>query len=77
MAWYAFTPEGLPKDPCDPNQYTLIGNAPILCPGSNVFICCIQAMDNMGQPIITIALITEIARALENKTTTVNVFLKP
>lgn len=77
MPWYEFTPNGLPKDPCDPNQYTLLGNGPSACPGSNVVLCSIQAMDNMGQPILTFALICEIVRALENKTTSVNVFLKP
>ncbi|UZJ63249.1 hypothetical protein OKW96_12045 [Sphingobacterium sp. KU25419] len=77
MPWYQFTPPGLPKDPSDPNQYTLVGNTPAACPGINLRLCSIQANDNMGHPIITVALISEIALALENKTTTVNVFLKP
>ncbi|WP_400261338.1 hypothetical protein ACFX5U_15600 [Sphingobacterium sp. SG20118] len=77
MPWYQFTPLGLPRDPTDPNQYTLVGSVPSSCPGSNDILCSIQANDNMGHPIITVALISEMVRALENKTTTVNVFLKP
>ncbi|AIM38127.1 hypothetical protein KO02_16670 [Sphingobacterium sp. ML3W] len=77
MPWYQFTPPGIHKDPTDPNQYTYYGNVPSPCAGSNLILCSIQAFDNMGKPIITVALISEIAIALENKTTTVNVFLKP
>lgn len=77
MPWYQFTPPGLVKDPTDPNQYTLFGNVPAPCAGPNLILCSIQAADNMGKPIITCALISEIARTLENNTTSVNVFLKP
>lgn len=77
MPWYQFTPPGLPRDPTDPNQYTLFGSTPASCAGSNLIICSIQADDNMGKPIITVALISEMVRALENKATTINVYLKP
>ena len=77
MAWYRFKPNGILRDPTDPNQYTLNGNVPPPCPGSNSTLCSIQAEDNMGHPIITVTLLSEIVWALENKITTVNVFLKP
>ncbi|MGJ1322849.1 hypothetical protein ACR780_09180 [Sphingobacterium faecium] len=77
MSWYAFTPAGLPKNPCDPNSYTLIGNTPPSCPNPNNFLCAIQANDNLGAPIITFPLQCEIAIALQNRTDTVNVLLKP
>ncbi|QQD16042.1 hypothetical protein [Sphingobacterium sp. UDSM-2020] len=77
MAWYVFTPSGLSRDPCDPNQYTLVGMNTPACSGVNNYLCAIQATDNMGQPIMTVMLICEIVRALENKTNSVNVFLKP
>lgn len=77
MPWYQFTPPGFFKNPTDPNQYTLFGTIPSPCAGPNVILCSIQASDNMGKPIITAALISEIAIALENKITTVNVYLKP
>jgi len=77
MPWYKFTPNGLPKDPTDPNQYTLNGNVPSPCPGSNNTLCSIQADDNMGHPTITVALLCEIIWALENKINSVNVSLRP
>ncbi len=77
MAWYAFTPAGNPRNPCDPNSYTLIGIIPPSCPNPNNRLCAIQAFDNMGQPIFTLALQCEIAIALQNRTDTVNVLMKP
>ncbi|MGA6118309.1 hypothetical protein [Sphingobacterium anhuiense] len=76
MPWYTFTPLGMPRNPSDPNQYTLIG-APPSCPNPNNYICSIQAMDNSGQPIITLPLLCEIAIALENRMESTNVLLKP
>lgn len=77
MPWYAFTPAGNPRNPCDPNNYTLIGIIPPSCPNPNNWLCAVQAFDNMGQPIFTLALQCEIAIALQNRTDTVNVLMKP
>ncbi|MDH5825829.1 hypothetical protein [Sphingobacterium faecium] len=77
MPWYSFTPgAATPQDPSDPNQYTLFGMTPPPCPGG-CKICAIQAMDNMGKPIITLALLREIIRALHNCTASTNVLLCP
>ncbi|AIM38126.1 hypothetical protein KO02_16665 [Sphingobacterium sp. ML3W] len=73
MAWYKYN--GGPV--CDPNSYTLVGNAPPSCPNPNIRLCAIQAFDNMGSPIITPALCGEIGTALQNKTESVNVLLCP
>ncbi len=77
MPWYSFTPLGsAPFSPADPNNYTLLGSAP-LCPGVNSFTCAIQANDNMGKPDIDFTLLAEIALALENRIDRTNVKLKP
>lgn len=77
MPWFSFTPAFPPGNPCDPNQYTFVGNVPPSCPGVNNFLCAIQAINNFGQPIITAALVCEINAALENRTESVNVILRP
>lgn len=77
MPWYAFTPLAPLSYPDDPNQYTLIGATPPACPGANNFLCAIQAADNLGQPIITAALLEEMGTALENYADSTNVLLKP
>lgn len=77
MPWYQFTPAGSPRNPADPNSYTLVGSTPPSCPNPNNFTCAIQANDNSGQPIITAALQVELLIALENRTESTNVLLKP
>jgi len=76
MPWYEFTPTLSPSQPANPNEYTLIPN-PLPCPGSNEVLCVIQANDNMGKPILNLALVSEIALALQNRIDTTNVKLKP
>lgn len=77
MAWYAYTPITFPGNICDSNNYTLIGIFPPVCPSPKIFLCAIQAYDNMGHPILTPVLIGEIATALQNRMESVNVLLKP
>lgn len=77
MPWYLYTPVTIPGNICDPNNYTLVGIFPPLCPFPNIHLCAIQALDSMGKPIITLALACEIATALQNSLETVNVLLKP
>jgi len=76
MPWYVFNPGSFPASPCDPNNYILVGTAPN-CPGVNNVLCAIQADDNMEHPILTAALCSEIATALQNKIDTTNVKLRP
>lgn len=77
MPWYVFNPiDPFPHNPCDPNNYVLIGSTPPSCPGANNYLCAIQAADNLGKPIITPALCNEIALALLNHIDTVNVLLR-
>ncbi|MFD2904876.1 hypothetical protein [Sphingobacterium anhuiense] len=73
MPWYAFTPVPPSCDPCDPNNYTLVGSTPPPCPAPNIFLCAIQAMDNMGKPLIVPC--AEIAYAISNSIDTANVQL--
>ncbi|MNL55490.1 hypothetical protein D3C87_1789090 [compost metagenome] len=77
MPWYLYTPVTIPPDVCNPNNYTLVGSIPPNCPNPNNFLCAIQANDNLGKPIITFALICEIANAVNNRTETTNVLLRP
>lgn len=77
MPWYSYTPITIPADVCNPNNYTLVGIIPPNCPNPNNFLCAIQAVDNMTKPILTTALICEIANAVNNRTETVNVLLRP
>lgn len=78
MPWYSFTPIGAtPFSPSDPNNYTLVGITPPTCPNPNNFICAIQANDNLGEPIFTVALLQEMLTALNNRTETTNVLLRP
>ncbi|MGA6118310.1 hypothetical protein [Sphingobacterium anhuiense] len=76
MPWFSFTPGGLPRNPCDPNQYTLVAGPPS-CPNPNNYLCAIQAINNFGVPIITTAVVIEIVLALENRMESTNVMLKP
>lgn len=65
MPWYI---------PSPPDGWTLIGNNPPSCShGCN--ICAIQAMDNNGQPVFTVALLREMIRAQHNCLESTNVLL--
>lgn len=77
MPWYQFN--GSTVDNIgDPNQYSLVGSEPPSCPNPNDFLCAIQATDNNSKPTLTdINLIIEIANALQRRTESTNVLLKP
>lgn len=77
MPWYSYTPITFPGNICDPNNYTLAGIFPPSCPNPNLNLCAIQALDNLGHPIITFALMCEIATALQTHFESTNVLLKP
>ncbi len=78
MPWYQFTPPALfPQDVSNPNQYTLVGSTPPSCPSPKQQLCAIQANDNLTKPILTDALIIEIANALQRQTESTNVLLRP
>lgn len=77
MPWYSFTPSGLNGDVCNPNNYTLLTTLPPTCPGSNNVLCAIQAIDNMGKPVITPSLMCEIGSTLQNGVAGINVLLRP
>lgn len=78
MPWYSFNPlGGFPFDVSDPNNYTLVGIFPPNCPDPNLHLCAIQAVNIGGRPLITCALICEIANALNNNLETTNVLLRP
>lgn len=76
MPWYLYTPITIPRDPLNPNNYTLVVGLPPACPGLNNFICAIQSA-GVPQPIINQSLCEEMALALVNKIDTTNVKLKP
>ncbi|MEN5193418.1 hypothetical protein [Sphingobacterium faecium] len=73
MPWYLYNGGNI----CMPNSYILVGLIPPSCPFPNTQLCSIQAIDNLGNPLLTAALICEIANALQTHTETVNVLLKP
>lgn len=73
MPWYQYN--GI--NPSNPNAFTLIGNTPPNCAGPKTYLCAIQAQDNSGQPIITLELTLEIANAVNNRTESTNVRLRP
>ncbi|WP_400261322.1 hypothetical protein ACFX5U_15515 [Sphingobacterium sp. SG20118] len=73
MPWYIYNG----GDICDSNNYSLYGNNPPPCPNPNNFLCAIQANDNMGKPIIISLLVCEIVNAVNSRTETTNVLLKP
>ncbi len=77
MPWYSYTPITFPGNICDPNNYTLLGIFPPVCPSPKVRLCAIQALDSFGQPILTPALFCEIATAMQNRMEGVNVLLRP
>jgi hypothetical protein len=73
MPWYNYNSGSI----CNPNSYTLTTTPPTNCPSPNNFLCAIQASDNMTKPILTPALICEIAEAINSKTESTNVLLRP
>ncbi len=73
MPWYRYNSGNI----CNPNSYTLVGNFPPTCPSPKNFLCALQAFDNLGLPILTAALICEIANAINTRTESVNVLLRP
>lgn len=75
MPWYIYTL--INGDICDVNNYTLYGPTAPLCGTPKLHLCAIQANDNMGRPILTSVIVCEIASALQNKTESTNVRLKP
>lgn len=81
MPWYYFTPNSPLRNVGDSSNYTRISNVPpatglpTACLNPPNFSCAIQAMDNSGLPVITNALVLEIANALENRTNSTNVTL--
>lgn len=75
MPWYVFQTNG--TNPSDPNQYGPPQITAPTCPGDNLFLCAIQANDNMGHPHIDCTLIIEIAIAIQNRTDSINVKLRP
>lgn len=78
MPWYLFNPiDAFPHNVNDPNNYDSLGIVPPNCPSPNLRLCAIQAYDNFGSPIITMALSTEIGTAVNNRTETINVVLRP
>ena len=77
MPWYSYTPTTLLSNVCDPNNYTLVGVLPPACPSPKRRLCAVQAVDNMGRPILTPALLCEIASAMQNSLEGVNVRLRP
>ncbi|MGA6118308.1 hypothetical protein [Sphingobacterium anhuiense] len=77
MPWYNYAPITNPPTVGNPNNYTLVTSLPPNCPNPNNFLCAIQASDSSGSPVITDDLILEIANALQNRTESTNVLLKP
>ena len=75
MPWYSFQVGG--TDPLDPNQYGPPLGVPPACPSPKNFLCAIQTNDNGGHPIITAAICAEIIMALQNRTESTNVKLRP
>lgn len=78
MPWYSFNPiDAFPHDTTNPNNYNLVGINPPNCPSPKLHLCAIQANDNLGLPIITGALVAEIANAVNNNFDFPNAILRP
>ncbi|UIR57395.1 hypothetical protein LZQ00_06145 [Sphingobacterium sp. SRCM116780] len=78
MPWYPYNPTGTP--PYSVTNPAFYGNPQAnqpTCPSPDNFLCTIQANDSSGQPVITFALLEEITFALNNRTETTNVKLRP
>ncbi|WP_400261335.1 hypothetical protein ACFX5U_15585 [Sphingobacterium sp. SG20118] len=74
MPWYVYNAGG--TNVSNPNNYILIGSTAPTCTSPKLFLCAIQANDNMGWPTVTNALILEIANAVNNVTESTNVKLR-
>jgi len=73
MAWFSFTG----TNPTNPAHYTDVGSTQPGCTG-NDSICAIQTTANAsGQPQLTDALKNEMIVALNDRTPSSNVLLKP
>lgn len=78
MPWYSYSPITTPPNVGNPNNYTLVGSTPPSCPNPNNYVCAIQAPDNMGKPNLSnINLFIEISNAVNNRTESTNVLLRP
>lgn len=73
MAWFSLTG----TDPTNPSHYTNVGGTPPSCLG-NDRICAVQANPSgSGEPQLTDPLKNEMIIALNNRTPSSNVLLKP
>lgn len=73
MPWYCYKS----GPPCQPTSYKLFGTFAPSCPFPKRYVCAIQANDNSGLPIITLALCIEINLALVQSVDSTNVKLQP
>ncbi|MEN5232884.1 hypothetical protein [Sphingobacterium faecium] len=77
MPWYSYNPiDSYPHNPLNPNNYTLIGIVPPLCPDPNDFLCAIQSAGG-AKPTISSGLCQQMVIALANKIETSNILLRP
>ena len=75
MPWYIYNPGA--TDPLNPSNYGPPLLPPPTCPGPKNFLCAIQANDNFGRPIITPQFCCELMYALQNRTESTNIKLRP
>ncbi|MGJ1322844.1 hypothetical protein ACR780_09155 [Sphingobacterium faecium] len=76
MPWYSYIAGR--QDSGNPNNYTYVGSTPPSCPSNKLYLCAIQAQDNLGAPDLTnINLFIEIANAINNRVESTNVKLRP
>jgi hypothetical protein len=73
MPWYNYNSGSIGN----PNSYTLTTTPPTNCPNPNNFLCAIQAADNNQKPILTFDLVVEIGNAVNNRSESTNVLLRP
>ncbi|WP_104381363.1 hypothetical protein [Sphingobacterium sp. HMA12] len=62
--------------PAEPASYSPVGSTPPSCLGNNQ-ICTIEAANSGGKPVINQALLSEMVTALNTRTSSTNVKLKP
>lgn len=73
MSWFEYTG----SDPADSAHYTLVTNEPTNCGSDEEQICAIQALnDGADNPVLDIAMLSEMVRALNVPENTTNVRLK-
>ena len=75
MPWYVYDPAA--TNVANPNNYGPPLVPPPVCPSPKNFLCAIQANDNLGAPLLTPALFIEMANALNSRTESINVKLRP